>query len=197
MRQNKKYKSGEKAGNSLRIIAGRWRGRRIEFADSPGLRPTGDRLRETIFNWLQLSLPGAHCLDLFAGSGAMGFEAASRGAEKVTLIETAPLVVDKLALASDKLDAGQCVDIQPCSAVDFIRQNRQPYDIVFLDPPFDSDLHEQSLNALAQATWLAPACKIIVESPKNFPVKNFFAPQWNILREKTAGQVSVYYLLVE
>jgi 16S rRNA (guanine966-N2)-methyltransferase len=137
------------AANRVRIIGGRYRRRLLEFPGSAGLRPTPDRVRETLFNWLGQDLPGWVCLDLFAGSGALGFEAASRGAGRVVMIER-----DAQALAA--LDKNRTVlgvhgvDIQRADALAWLANSREAFDLVFVDPPFDSGLAETVLADLAR-----------------------------------------------
>ena len=171
----------------LRIIGGRWRGRRLEIADLPGLRPTADRNRETLFNWLQPVLPGSRCLDLFAGSGALGLEAASRGAERVVLVEQAVPAVRQLREAIRLLQADN-VSVWPGDARQFLRAQSQAFDIIFLDPPFSSGLLTSICEQLEQAGWMAADARIYLEhaateTPPPLP------ENWQLLREKTAGQV--------
>ncbi len=184
------------ATNTLRIIGGHWRGRRIEFPDNPGLRPTGDRIRETLFNWLQTDVAHASCLDLFAGSGVMGFEAASRGAASVVLIDSSPVVVKSLQVNCENLGAGKSVRIIQSAALDFLQQNTQLFDIVFLDPPFSSDLLIPCLQSLSQSACLKPESKIYIEFPKDFSPGEYLALNWQILKEKKAGQVKFNLLSV-
>ena len=125
--------------NRIRIIGGRWRRRLLDVADVPGLRPTPDRVRETLFNWLGQDLDGLACLDLFAGTGALGFEAASRGAAQVTMVERDARALAQLKANATALDASN-VEIRRADALDFLRESaharQQPYDLVFLDPPY-------------------------------------------------------------
>lgn len=123
------------ADNQLRIIGGRWRGRRVAFPDAQGLRPTPDRVRETLFNWLAPRIAGARCLDLFAGSGALGFEAASRGAARVVMIEQDQLAFAALQANAKTLQATR-VQIVRGDALNFARSANQPFDVVFVDPPY-------------------------------------------------------------
>jgi 16S rRNA (guanine966-N2)-methyltransferase len=122
----------------LRIIGGKWRGRKISFAQAPDLRPSPDRVRETLFNWLQSMIPGATCLELYAGSGILSLEALSRGARQVTLVEKLPSVHRQLQTTFDTIQA-QNYSISCSPAADFVHDTVESYDIVFLDPPFDSD----------------------------------------------------------
>jgi 16S rRNA (guanine966-N2)-methyltransferase len=134
--------------NRVRIIGGQYRRRLLDFPGSAGLRPTPDRVRETLFNWLGQDLPGWHCLDLFAGSGALGFEAASRGAERVVMIERDPKAIGALEKNRAALGANQ-VDILRTDALAWLAHNRETFDLVFVDPPFDSGLARTVLAELA------------------------------------------------
>ena len=144
---------------SVRIIGGQWRGTRLPVPDRPGLRPTSDRVRETLFNWLMPVLPGARVLDLFAGSGALGLEAASRGADFVQLVEADPQLAQALATAAARLDAGGQVAVHCGDALAFADGwAAAPFDLVFVDPPFAADLWRGVLERLprlmAKAAWL-------------------------------------------
>ncbi len=183
-----------KGSNRVRIIGGRHRGRRLAFPDLPGLRPTGDRIRETLFNWLQPMLPGARCLDLFAGSGALGLEAASRGAGEVLLLDQAPQAVRQLQGHIVDLGLSQAKAVQ-ADALDWLQAAPpQPsFDIVFIDPPFSAGLLEPCCQQLASSGLLAENARVYLETDvvESLP---FFSPQWRILREKRSGQVT-YCLL--
>jgi len=122
--------------NSVRIIGGAWRGRRVSFPDSPGLRPTPDRIRETLFNWLQHSVANARCLDLFAGSGALGLEALSRGAAELVFVEQAVAVARMLREQLARLEASTRGQVAEMGVARFLRTPAAPFDLVFLDPPF-------------------------------------------------------------
>lgn len=124
--------------NSVRIIGGQWRRRVLKFPDSEGLRPTPDRVRETLFNWLGQDLDGWHCLDLFAGSGALGFEAASRGAAKVVMIEQAPRVLAALQANAELIGAtAGAVEIRRGDALQYLSSTKAKFDLIFLDPPYN------------------------------------------------------------
>ena len=178
--------------NQLRIIAGRWRGRKLVFAPVPGLRPTPDRVRETLFNWLGPLLPGARCLDLFAGSGALGIEAASRGAFDVVMVDNDPLVVRTLREQLQLLD---------CAAVQVVQQdvNRwlsmpaTPFDIVFLDPPFRENSLPECMRLLEANNWLAAGARIYIEAEKSYIPEP--PDGWQLSRSKHAGQVG-YHLAI-
>lgn len=168
---------GKTAGNgSVRIIAGQWRGRQLAVPDLPGLRPTSDRSRETLFNWLQPWLEQARCADLFAGSGALGFEAASRGAAKVEMVELLPLAVSGLQTSRTQLNAEQ-VQVYHANALDWLTQAGDgPFDILFVDPPFDSGLAVQVLGRIQQLDCMANGGLVYAESPSQFPELVMAAP---------------------
>jgi len=128
-----------RSGGGIRIIGGEWRGRRLAVADRPGLRPTADRVRETLFNWLQLDVVDARCLDLFAGSGALGLEALSRGAASVTFVDRDRQAVERLRTTLETLGAGDRADCRLECAERFLAGAHAPFDVIFLDPPFDGD----------------------------------------------------------
>jgi 16S rRNA (guanine966-N2)-methyltransferase len=135
--------------NRVRIIGGKYRRRLLDFHESTGLRPTPDRVRETLFNWLGQDLPDWTCLDLFAGSGALGFEAASRGARRVIMIELDSRAVSALQRNRALLDAS-AVEILRAEALAWLMNSRETFDLIFVDPPFDSGLCEQALDELAR-----------------------------------------------
>jgi 16S rRNA (guanine966-N2)-methyltransferase len=174
--------------NQVRIIAGQWRGRRLEFPDLPELRPTPDRVRETLFNWLAPVLPGARCLDLFAGSGALGIEALSRGAAKVVFVERQPLAVRALRDNLARLNA-ETARVEAVDALAWLRQPGTPFEIVFLDPPFGQGLLEPVCAMLEQNGWLAAPAWIYLEAAMDQPTLSLPA-HWIIHREKIAGAVS-------
>jgi len=170
----------------LRIIGGRWRGRKLAFAPVPGLRPTPDRVRETLFNWLMPVLPGARCLDLFAGSGALGIEAVSRGAAHCTLVERDPRAAAVLRAQLARLGS-HAIEVVQADAGDWLRGAAVPCDIVFLDPPFSSGLLQPCLDLLERRGWLAPQAWIYLES--GCDVRPVLPEHWVWHREKQAGQV--------
>ena len=185
-------KTATQAGQ-VRIIAGKWRGRRLDFPSLDGLRPTGDRVRETLFNWLQPDLPGALCLDLFAGSGALGFEAASRGAHLVTLIEKDPSAVKALLRTRDQLGASSPeLEIIQQDALAWLQKNTSEtrhFDIVFVDPPFSSPLAEWALIALTRHHWLSPGALVYVESGVSSGHPAITPPSWQLYRHRKMGAV--------
>ncbi|MBT2969810.1 MAG: 16S rRNA (guanine(966)-N(2))-methyltransferase RsmD [gamma proteobacterium symbiont of Ctena orbiculata] len=170
----------------VRIIGGRHRGRRLHFPELPGLRPTGDRIRETLFNWLQPYIEGARCLDLFAGSGALGLEAASRGAAQVVMLDTAVAVVRQLAENKRQLDLDQ-VQVVRADALQWLEQEATPFDIVFLDPPFVDNLLQPLCQRLSMG-WLADGAHIYLEDAvsRNMPP---LPEGWEMQKQKSAGQV--------
>ncbi len=173
--------------NRVRIIGGAWRSRLISFPDQQDLRPTPDRVRETLFNWLGQDLTGLRCLDLFAGSGALGFEAASRGAKQVVMVERERGACAALEANRKTLDATQ-VEIVRADALDFLRGGRGVYDVVFLDPPFSNDVWGALFELLPRC--LADGARVYCESGGNVA-----APAgWRIHKQGRAGQVS-YQLL--
>ncbi len=185
---------GGRTGNQLRIIGGEWRSRRLRFADAPGLRPTPDRVRETLFNWLAPDLPGARCLDLFAGSGALGFEAASRGAAGVVLVERAAGVVRRLRENAALLDAGARLRVVQADALRFLAGPPEPFDILFLDPPYGKDLIEPALRALERG-WLAPGAVLYLEAERTLPEARLagWLPRGCVItRRGTAGEVGYF-----
>ncbi|MCH9697984.1 MAG: 16S rRNA (guanine(966)-N(2))-methyltransferase RsmD [Gammaproteobacteria bacterium] len=177
--------------NQVSIIAGQWRGSKISVVDFEDLRPTSGRIKETLFNWLQFEIRGLTCLDLFAGSGALGFEAASRGAEKVIMVERQPKICRHLELTAQRLEAKQ-INVFCNSALDFLGSDQLVYDLVFLDPPFRSDLLDEVCQTLEESGILAENAKIYLETAKsNHP---HLPTTWTILHSKSAGDVN-YKLL--
>jgi 16S rRNA (guanine966-N2)-methyltransferase len=177
--------------NQVRIIGGEHRGRRLSFPDIPGLRPTGDRIRETLFNWLQPSLPGSSCLDMFAGSGSLGLEAASRGAGKVLLLDRSPMVIDQLRQHVSLLGLNQ-VSVEQADAISWLQRPSHQFDIVFVDPPFAEDgLLLQACRGLEAGGWLRPGALVYIESDAASGLPELPATL-SILKEKKAGQVAYY-----
>lgn len=181
--------SSSKTRNRLRIIGGDWRSRVVVFADAPDLRPTPDRVRETLFNWLQPTLAGANCLDLFAGSGVLGFEALSRGAGAVTALEVDAQAVAAIRENSKALQAGK-LRLEPRNALEWLRNNpqQQRFDVVFLDPPFAENLYAECCLLLAENQWLSPGALVYLESGAS--LEEIALPQgWELIRHKRAGAV--------
>ncbi len=180
-------KKGTREGR-IRIIGGQWRSRVVRFPAAPELRPSPDVVRETLFNWLQSTIRGSHCLDLFAGSGAFGFEAASRGAKSVTLVESNPQIVHQLVQNCELLNASEWVTVIHDNAEHFLKQCTRRYDLVFLDPPFHSDLLPAVCQLLSRRQLLADNALVYIESlDTDIPLP--IAPSWHIIRQKTRGLV--------
>lgn len=170
----------------MRIIGGAWRSRLLDFPSLPGLRPTPDRVRETLFNWLGQRLDGQRCLDLFAGSGALGFEAASRGAAEVVMVERDAQVVERLRAQAARLGAGQ-VRIVAADGLEYLAGECGRFDLILLDPPYASRLLAPALARAA--TRLAAGGKIYAEFGDRPDLTG-----WRVLREGRAG-TSRYCLL--
>ncbi|MDT3253314.1 16S rRNA (guanine(966)-N(2))-methyltransferase [Serratia sp. root2] len=180
-------KPPQAAAGQIRIIGGQWRGRKLPVPNSPGLRPTTDRVRETLFNWLAPVIQGARCLDCFAGSGALGLEALSRYAGSATLLEferpVAQQLEKNLALLQGK---GTVVNT---NTLHWLAGNGQPFDVVFLDPPFRKGLLAETVTLLEQQGWLADEAWIYVEAEAESAAADVPA-NWQLHREKVAGQVA-------
>ena len=179
--------------SSVRIISGSKRGSKIQFQTAPGLRPSGDRIRETLFAWLQTSIAGIQCLDMFAGSGALGFEAASRGADRVVMLEKNKSAARWLKENADRLQFDN-VDIFATDAL--IRDTYEvqlageQFDVVFIDPPFSEDLHQLAIDLARQQQLLKPDALVYIETGKK--ADNLQVPKhWQLFREKVAGEVRI------
>jgi 16S rRNA (guanine966-N2)-methyltransferase len=178
----------QSATGSVRIIGGKWRSRNLRFVSVGSLRPTGSRIRETLFNWLAPSIEGARCLDLFAGSGALCFEAISRGAGCCIAIEANSQAVSELRYNQAQLTADN-LEIVSGTCQSFLERGNtaKPYDIIFLDPPFDRQLHKQVSKLLLSGNWLTSRAKIYCEFPateaQDLPLS------WRLVKDKIAGNV--------
>jgi len=173
--------------NKIKVIGGQWCSRVLTFMDSPGLRPTPSRIRETLFNWLQFDLVGSHCLDLFAGSGALGIEALSRGASSVTQIEKDAgvcqcLRTNKKQLAAEKLQIIE-MDVQQ-----YLQSRGKAFDLVFIDPPFGQGLVDVTCQTLAGKGWLADQAKIYIEAERSWHL-SAIPDNWQLLKDKQAGEI--------
>jgi 16S rRNA (guanine966-N2)-methyltransferase len=181
----------------VRIIGGEWRGRRLPVVDLPGLRPSGDRARETLFNWLQPYIRGARCVDLFAGTGVLGLEAFSRGAAEVTLVENTPLAVQALRAALVKLEvpgAKAGVHLAETDALKWLQTRESlTLDIVFIDPPFSSRLETQAMTLLVDRNLVSEGGLVYIETSRNTPP---FHPGlgWEILKDQSIGEVRMLLL---
>ena len=174
----------------IRIIGGAMRGRRWRFPDIPDIRPTPDRVRETLFNWLGPRIVGASCLDLFAGSGALGLESLSRGASKVVFVEQNAAIARALSAMLAEWNV-QSAQVERTDAFSFLRGTAQPFDIVYLDPPFAGGLLEPSAVLLEQKGWLAPEALIYVECPAR-EARPELPANWRELKAKQAGEVGYH-----
>ena len=182
-KENKKARPGR-----LRIVAGKWRSRLLDIADVPGLRPTSERVRETLFNWLTPGIAGARCLDLFAGTGALGLEALSRGATSVVFVEKSRRAVRALERNVQLLEAPGA-STEHADAIDFLRTAQQSsFDIIFLDPPFAADLLTDLCRLIDELGLLAPRGRVYLEQDK--AKADVELPDgWTTIRTKIAGQV--------
>ncbi|MFQ3323644.1 MAG: 16S rRNA (guanine966-N2)-methyltransferase [Pseudomonadales bacterium] len=180
---------------SVRIIGGQWRGRKLPVHTSDGLRPTGDRVRETLFNWLSAELYDARCLDLFAGSGALGFEALSHGASHVTMLELEPTVAKQLTANKQLLNSGSA-DIEHTNSLKWLAHYQgDAFKIVFVDPPFANQLWDETLTALANSTAVDSTSYIYIEHPKNHAINLPAGWQWH--RQKTAGDTAFGLAIID
>lgn len=172
----------------IRIIGGKWRGRKLPVFDSDGLRPTTDRIRETLFNWLMPVIQEARCLDCFAGSGALAIEALSRYAASATLIELERSGATQLVANLAKLEAKN-VQVINRDTLNYLAQNGTAYDVIFLDPPFRKDLLQQTALLLEQNGWLSENCWIYVEAEAEANLA-LLPKNWQLHRKKVTGQVA-------
>ena len=188
MRQQRR---GQKGSGTLRIIGGDWRGRRLEFPSSPNLRPTGDRIRETLFNWLAPDIPGSRCLDLFAGSGALGLEALSRGASHCTFLATSATAIHGISAHLARLDATGRTSVVNTNALSW---QDDPFNIVFVDPPFSEGLAIDSLSHLINNRLLRDRALVYLEVASTTSLEKMPA-SLSVIRDKQTG--AVRYLLLE
>jgi len=174
----------------LRIIGGQWKRRRLSFPAEPGLRPTADRVRETLFNWLQFDITGRRCLDLFAGSGACGLEALSRGAAFVRFVERSAPVANALRVNLGQLDvAPDRASVVQADALSWLQSGNTDgtFDLVFVDPPYAEGLLLPALNALQQSALLSPAAIVYIEDRQ--PLTALLPSHWYLRRSSRAGAV--------
>jgi 16S rRNA (guanine966-N2)-methyltransferase len=184
----------QKYAASLRIIGGKWRSRRISFTPLKGLRPTTDATRETLFNWLTPVISGANCLDLFAGSGSLGFEALSRGAKRVVMVDVSTRVISNLKKTAQLLNA-KSIDFCFAKIPQSLNKiPKQSFDIIFLDPPFYFNLINPTCEQLANSSYVTRNTIMYIEAEKELAIKKAIPEAWQILRQKIAGQVGSYLL---
>jgi len=184
----RRSKTGKPQAGRLRIVAGKWRSRLLDIADVAGLRPTSERIRETLFNWLAPGIHGKRCLDLFAGTGALGLEALSRGAGEVVFVEMAPRAVRTLEQNIETLDAEGATVLQQ-DATDFLGAAQQePFDVVFLDPPFAEDVLGELCRLIEEQEFLADEALVYLEQDRAKEMA-VLPDNWRVLKNKTAGNV--------
>jgi 16S rRNA (guanine966-N2)-methyltransferase len=174
----------------LRIIGGEWRGRKIRFPPVQAIRPTPDRVRETLFNWLQVVMPGSRCLDLYAGSGALGLEALSRGAREVVFVDVEPAVVRHIGGTLRELgcDRGQTVR---ADAAGFLAGPATPFDVIFLDPPFAAPVLAETCRRIEAGGWLRGGGFVYLEAPAAAG-EPALPPGWTLLKSRRAGEVGYH-----
>ncbi|CUS47626.1 MAG: 16S rRNA (guanine(966)-N(2))-methyltransferase RsmD [Idiomarinaceae bacterium HL-53] len=191
--QKRMSKNSSKPLGTIRVIGGRWRGRKLPVLDAEGLRPTTDRLKETVFNWIQFEITGAQVLDAFAGTGSLGIEALSRGAASAIFVENNRAAVNQLKTNLNTLKALQC-EVQEMDTLRYLQtQSTRQFDLVFIDPPFHQQLAQPTINALEANQWLTREALIYVETEINAPVA---APSnWQLTKEKTTSQVRAQLFL--
>lgn len=182
--------SNQHKSGYLRIIGGTWRSRKIPFAADAGVRPTPDRVRETLFNWLQPVIQGARCLDLYSGSGALSFEALSRGAAKAVMVDEDLRIIQQLQQNADLLKADNA-QIEWADALQFLLRQSQPFDVVFLDPPFRDDVLNECCNRIEHHGWLASQAWIYIETDSKRKISGL-PGNWEIIQSKIAGQVAYH-----
>jgi 16S rRNA (guanine966-N2)-methyltransferase len=172
--------------HSVRIIGGQYRGKKLYIPDVEGLRPTPDRVKETLFSWLMTDIRGARCLDAFAGSGALGFEAYSRGAKRVILVESSPKAYANLKRVASSFNSTNLLVVN-ARAQDYFRQTVEYFDIVFLDPPFTKNYLPQCLKLLAHSNLLVNGGLVYLESAEKQCIDSSY---WQEQKSKQAGQVN-------
>ncbi len=180
--------------STLRIIGGKWRSRKISFIPLKGVRPTTNVTRETLFNWLTPVIVDSCCLDLFAGSGALGFEALSRGAKKAVMVDSSVKVVKKLAENAKLLQAANVEFYLAKIPERLNRVPKHPFDIVFLDPPFFCGLVKPTCEKLLAGEYLAANALIYIETEKRLDIEPIIPKSWQILRQKTSGLVKSHLI---
>ena len=172
----------------VRIIGGKWKRRIITFPDNRSLRPSPDAVRETLFNWINLDLHGAHCLDLFAGSGVLGFEAVSRGAASAVLVESDARACRSIRESIQVLGAEPEIELYAGRVESFLARTDQKFELVFMDPPFRANLAGKICSILDNHGLCLAGAKVYIESAKsNLPLP--IPASWNIIRESTRGSV--------
>lgn len=185
---HRRGKVNSSSTGQIRIIAGQWRGRKLPVRQLQGLRPTTDRIKETLFNWLSADIPGSRCLDLFAGSGSLGFESLSRGSRETWMLEKDAQVAAQLEDNALRLHAGERARVIQTNSVNFLNDNGEPFDIVFVDPPFRQGLVSVVCQRLEHNGWLTDGALIYIEHEAELdglPLPS----NWSCCKVKQAGQV--------
>jgi 16S rRNA (guanine966-N2)-methyltransferase len=190
----KRKQSAKSQAGRLRIVAGNWRSRLLEIAHVEGLRPTSERIRETLFNWLAPKIHGARCLDLYAGTGALGLEALSRGAASAVFVEVSRVAAQQLRTNVELLKAEKATVLQQDALEYLYSKPDEKFDIVFLDPPFAADLLNETCRLLAQQQVLAEEALIYLEQDRS-KAEPELPEGCQVLKNKTAGNVR--YMLVQ
>lgn len=178
----------------LRVIAGKWRGTKIPVEDVAALRPTPDRIRETLFNWLQIQILDAICLDLFAGSAALSFEAASREAKHVDCVEQDSRLIKNIQTLAKQLEAKDTIHIHRANAMQWLESCNTQYDIIFLDPPFKQDLILPILQTIKSKALLNTNARVYIEFEKGLDLSAEIKADWEVLKTAHAGEVQAYLL---
>lgn len=168
---------------TVRIIAGKWRGMKLQVLESVGLRPTSNRIRETLFNWLQNHIVGARCLDLFSGTGALAFESLSRGAIEVFMVESDVILIDQLKKQSQQLQAKSHIILD--DGLNWVEQNVKKFDIIFLDPPFGFNYIEKSCNLILKKNILTDNGLVYIETEKSLKLPE----GWKIEKQTQTAKV--------
>jgi 16S rRNA (guanine966-N2)-methyltransferase len=187
-----KEDAGKLPSGKLRIIAGKWRGRKFPVPPLPDVRPTPNRIRETAFNWLAPVITDARCLDLFTGSGALGLEALSRGASEVVFIDQLPVVVRHIQEQLAQLNVKNA-SVKKENALTYLSNKpAQSFDIIFLDPPFNKNLIQSCCELLEQKNWLSDNAYLYIETESELDLAPLLPENWELLRSKKAGQVGYH-----
>lgn len=187
-------KKSASRGEQFRVIAGQWRGRRLNFAAGTEVRPTGDRVRETLFNWLAPQIEGMRCLDLFAGAGALGIEALSRGAAQVVFVEKDRRLTQGIEASLELLSCSRG-EVHCADAFNWLEQSTKTFDLVFIDPPFAIHAQDKLCTLLSSQCSIAPHgwCYVERDAQQEAPQ---LPPGWSVWREKQAGQVAFQLLQI-
>jgi len=180
--------------NTLRIIGGQWRSQQLPVSNIEGLRPTPDRLRETLFNWLMHDIEDAHCLDVFAGSGSLGIEALSRSAKEVIFLEKSAVASQTIRDNLQKLRCSSGTVVNTDALAWLERMPANPFDIIFLDPPFRKDLLAPTCQLLIKYQWIKPSAHVYIEAEKTLQIE--LPKTWKLYKEKTTNQVKAQLYLL-